>query len=47
MMQRLESLSLQLFAMNSLETKGLSQLEYKSAPWYLNSFKAKIPALSL
>ncbi|MEN8211291.1 MAG: hypothetical protein ABFR31_06195 [Thermodesulfobacteriota bacterium] len=34
-------------AMNSLETKGLSQLEYKSAPWYLNSFNAKNPALPL
>jgi hypothetical protein len=34
-------------AMNSLETKGLSQLEYKSAPWYLASFQTKIPALPL
>lgn len=25
-------------AISSLETKGLSQLEYKSAPWYLNSY---------
>ena len=30
-------------AISSLETKGLSQLEYKSAPWYLNSFDAKSP----
>jgi hypothetical protein len=28
-------------AINSLETKGLSQLEYKSAPWYINSFRTK------
>ncbi|OFZ53721.1 MAG: hypothetical protein A2328_06600 [Bdellovibrionales bacterium RIFOXYB2_FULL_36_6] len=28
-------------AINSLENKGLSQLEYKSAPWYLSGFKAK------
>lgn len=28
-------------AQNSLETKGLSQLEYKTAPWYLNSFGTK------
>ncbi|WDP93013.1 MAG: hypothetical protein HUN04_26150 [Desulfobacter sp.] len=26
-------------AINSLETKGLNQLEYKSAPWYISSFK--------
>lgn len=26
-------------AVNSLETKGLNQLEYKSAPWYIASFK--------
>lgn len=26
-------------AIDSLETKGLSRLEYKSAPWYLNRFK--------
>ncbi|MDC3237107.1 hypothetical protein OAT93_00010 [bacterium] len=32
-------------AVNSLEIKGLSKLEYKSAPWYLASFQAKIPAL--
>jgi len=25
-------------AINSLETKGLHQLEYKSAPWYLKGF---------
>ncbi|MCD4678279.1 MAG: hypothetical protein K8S18_20145 [Desulfobacula sp.] len=30
-------------AITSLETKGLSQLEYKSAPWYLNSFDTKNP----
>ncbi|NOX35801.1 MAG: hypothetical protein GXP56_19080 [Deltaproteobacteria bacterium] len=30
-------------AINSLETKGLCQLEYKSAPWYLNSFNTKNP----
>jgi len=35
-------------AMNSLETKGLNQLEYKSAPWYLNRFNTnKIPTLLL
>ncbi|MCP4761086.1 MAG: hypothetical protein GY870_04840 [archaeon] len=28
-------------AINSLETKGLSQLEHKSAPWYINSFLSK------
>ncbi len=28
-------------AIDSLETKGLSQLEYKSAPWYLNGFQPK------
>jgi hypothetical protein len=26
-------------AIDSLETKGLSRLEYKSAPWYLHRFK--------
>ena len=31
-------------AITSLETKGLSQLEYKSAPWYLNRFHTKNPA---
>ena len=31
-------------AITSLETKGLSQLEYKSAPWYLNSFYTKTPS---
>jgi hypothetical protein len=31
-------------AINSLETKGLNQLEYKSAPWYLNGFNTSIPA---
>ena len=30
-------------AVTALETKGLNQLAYKSAPWYLSSFKAKIP----
>ena len=25
-------------AINSLEIKGLDQLQYKSAPWYLKSF---------
>ena len=30
-------------ALNSLENKGLSQLEYKSAPWYLKCFDAKSP----
>ncbi|MCF6246764.1 MAG: hypothetical protein L3J69_05315 [Desulfobacula sp.] len=30
-------------AITSLETKGLSQLEYKSAPWYLNSFDTRTP----
>ncbi|MCK5685198.1 hypothetical protein KAJ27_13800 [bacterium] len=25
-------------ALSSLENKGLSQLEYKSAPWYIDSF---------
>lgn len=27
----------------SFETKGLNQLEYKSAPWYVNRFGAKSP----
>jgi len=31
-------------AINSLENKGLSQLEYKSAPWYLSGFRTKNPA---
>ncbi len=26
-------------AISSLETKGLSRLEYKSAPWYINSYR--------
>lgn len=30
-------------AITSLETKGLSQLEYKSAPWYQNSFDTESP----
>ena len=35
-------------AITSLETKGLKQLEYKSAPWYLNSFNTEsVPATSL
>ena len=28
-------------AINSLENKGLNQLKYKSAPWYLSGFKAR------
>ncbi len=28
-------------AINALETRGLNQLEYKSAPWYIRSFKTK------
>lgn len=28
-----------LLAIDSLETKGLNRLEYKSAPWYINRFK--------
>ena len=28
-------------AVNVLETKGLSHLKYKSAPWYLSSFNAR------
>ena len=28
-------------AVNSLETKGLNRLKYKSAPWYLSSFNAR------
>ena len=28
-------------AVNSLETKGLKQLKYKSAPWYISSFETK------
>lgn len=28
-------------AINALETRGLSQLKYKSAPWYIRSFKTK------
>jgi hypothetical protein len=31
-------------AISSLETKGLSQLEYKSAPWYVNGFDTRNPA---
>ncbi len=34
-------------AIDSLETKGLSRLEYKSAPWYLDGFHTKISALPL
>lgn len=34
-------------AIDSLETKGLSQLEYKSAPWYLDGFHTKTSALPL
>jgi hypothetical protein len=30
-------------AISSLETKGLSQLEYKSAPWYVNGFDTRNP----
>ncbi|WP_153307427.1 hypothetical protein [Desulfospira joergensenii] len=30
-------------AVTSFETKGLNQLMYKSAPWYLSSFRAHIP----
>lgn len=33
-------------AITSLETKGLIQLEYKSAPWYLNRFDTKNPAVA-
>ncbi len=34
-------------AINSLETKGLSRLEYKSAPWYVDRFNAQpAPAVS-
>ena len=29
-------------AINALETRGMKQLEYKSAPWYISSFKAKV-----
>lgn len=33
-------------AINALETKGLNQLQYKSAPWYISSFRTKtLPAL--
>ncbi|MFH2060014.1 MAG: hypothetical protein ABIJ59_14060 [Pseudomonadota bacterium] len=28
-------------AISSLEAKGLSQLEYKSAPWYVNGFDTR------
>lgn len=28
-------------AIDSLEAKGLRQLEYKSAPWYLSGFQTK------
>ncbi len=31
-------------AITSFETKGLNQLEYKSAPWYMNSFNATKPS---
>ncbi len=30
-------------AITSLETKGLSQLEYKSAPWYMKRFDPSVP----
>ncbi|WDP85986.1 MAG: hypothetical protein HUN05_13275 [Desulfobacter sp.] len=30
-------------AINALETKGLKQLKYKSAPWYVSSFKDMSP----
>lgn len=34
-------------AINALETKGLNQLKYKSAPWYIRSFKTKaLPSLN-
>ena len=29
-------------AITSLETKGLSRLEYKSAPWYMDGFDTKV-----
>jgi hypothetical protein len=29
-------------AINALETKGMIQLEYRSAPWYISSFKTKV-----
>lgn len=28
-------------AITAFETRGLHRLEYKSAPWYISSFKAK------
>jgi len=30
-------------AINALENRGLNQLEYKPAPWYISSFKKKPP----
>jgi hypothetical protein len=30
-------------AIASLETKGLSRLQYKSAPWYINRFNLRNP----
>lgn len=34
-----------LLAIDCLETRGLSRLKYKSAPWYLSSFNAKFPVV--
>ena len=33
-----------VLAIDCLETRGLDQLKYKSAPWYLSSFNVKIPS---
>lgn len=33
-------------AITAFETKGLHRLEYKSAPWYISSFKAKSPSIA-
>ena len=33
-----------VLAIDCLETKGLKQLKYKSAPWYIRSFTVKMPS---
>ncbi|MCG8687123.1 MAG: hypothetical protein MI892_19735 [Desulfobacterales bacterium] len=32
-------------AVNALETKGLDELKYKSAPWYISSFRTQQTAV--
>jgi hypothetical protein len=34
-----------VLAIDCLETRGLNELKYKSAPWYLSSFKVKPPSI--